>query len=56
MACKFYEPNIDVCGLCDLRSDFFDETAHPDNHVDGVCNDAENAMCFEYEEEDYESD
>jgi len=52
MACKFYEEVLDVCGLCDLRSDLFDESYNPSGQVDDVCQDAENISCTEFEEED----
>lgn len=51
MTCKYHEITIDVCGLCDARSDHWLPDAAPDNQNDGVCIDPEDITCTYYEDE-----
>lgn len=51
MTCKYYDIILDVCGLCDLRSDFFSEDANPSNQHNADCLDPEYELCTAYEEE-----
>lgn len=52
MTCSYYEINLDSCGLCDKKSDWFNDFADPTNCYDTACINPEDETCSHYEEED----